>query len=299
MPASPSVALSPLETMQTNAQRVLSLAWTTDSSTFAAGIGGLQKQNLLIGNPAKGEWTLQIETHANQVSQVAWSSDSATLAFAEGGAGRQQFGLLDVATSTLDITIANSAITSMTWSPGEKMITLGGENGTIVLWKLETEEIETTLDGGNNPVTCVTWSPDGAKLATAVEGNVILWNQQEDVYKRLLTIQNAGDGVAWSPDGSMLVTGGKHSGIWSAETGELLLKLASSVTPAWSPDGTLIAVNAGKNVAVLDARTGDVLFTAEKHTRTIRSLAWSPNGAMIVSGDDDGLVMVWGVKIIE
>lgn len=307
-PLLPAVALSPLEIMQTDAQSILILAWAPDSSQFAAGTSSGRRAKTLIGNPMTGDWTLQIPIGTPSLKHVAWSPDGTILAVA-AGEGRHLFRLLDAATGTPLTIFPASSATCMAWSPDGQVLAVGVEEGDIVLWKppigeeeaeKETEEEDPIiLDGGNKRVKSVAWSPDGTRLAMTLNEDVILWGRGESMYKRLHTIQSAGEQVTWSPDGSMLVTAGKKSGVWNAETGDRLLELSVSILPAWSPDGAMIVTGMGKDVVVLDAKTGTVLFTAQKHARPVKSVAWSPDGTLIVSGDNGGLAIVWGVKIIN
>ncbi|MBN1312561.1 MAG: PD40 domain-containing protein [Anaerolineae bacterium] len=306
-----AIILSPLENMQTNSKQVLSLAWLADNSRFAVGTSRAEEHNLLVGNPMTGEWPLQITTSADRISSVAWSPDGSTLAaagsvasgsnlvYAESG-GNHTFNLLDVETGDFTMAVEGSSVTSIAWSPDGKMIALGTEDGDIVL--LESEETEgddeplPPLDGGNRPVDSVAWSPDGTKLAMVISKDVLLWSWDGASFKRLLVIQDAGDSVTWSPDGGMLATTGNRCGIWHTETGELLLRLNGITSLSWSPDSSMIVTDAGRNIAVLDARTGSVLVTTQGHNRSVSAVAWSPDGMMIVSGDEEGVVMVWGIR---
>lgn len=296
IPLSP-VVLSPLQSMQVENQWILSLAWAPDNSKFAAAIGGVHAI-IAVGDPITGKWVYQNPLDVSNVRQVAWSPDGAKLALAEGEGG-QMFSLLDAATGSPQTIFEESSASCVSWSPDGQMLAIGTDDGDIALWKPETDEIVSILDGGTNDIDSAAWSPDGKKIATAVAGDVIVWSWDGSEHKRLLTVQDAGEKVAWSPDGALLATEGRHGGIWNAETGERLLDLGDAILPAWASDSALIVTATGKDITVLDARTGTLLFTAQGHKRPIDTLAWSPDGALIVSGDGDGLVMVWGVKIIE
>ena len=101
--------------------------------------------------------------------------------------------------------------------------------------------------------------------------------------------------VAWSPDGTRIATG-SDDGVWvlDAVTGEDLFSLERGRevgSVAWSPDGTRIATGSDDGVWVLDAVTGEDLFSLERG-REVGSVAWSPDGTRIATGSDEG-VQVW------
>lgn len=66
-------------------------------------------------------------------------------------------------------------------------------------------------------------------------------------------------------------------------------------TVAWAPDGVRIATSNGlpANVEVQDVARHRTLLTYSGHTGPISSLAWSPDGASLVSASYDTTVQVW------
>ena len=102
--------------------------------------------------------------------------------------------------------------------------------------------------------------------------------------------------VAWSPDGTRIATG-SDDGVWvlDAVTGEDLFSLERGRevgSVAWSPDGTRIATGSDEGVQVWDAVTGKELLSLERG-REVWSVAWSPDGSRIVTGSTFDGVRVW------
>lgn len=67
---------------------------------------------------------------------------------------------------------------------------------------------------------------------------------------------------------------------------------------AWSLDGSKIAVSHDKSesiISILDVETGQTRFNLAGHTRSIRGLAWKPDGTELISGSDDGTVKRWNI----
>lgn len=75
---------------------------------------------------------------------------------------------------------------------------------------------------------------------------------------------------------------------------------------AISPDGTLIATaiftpdsavaRDRAMIQVRDFRTGEWLFNLRGHTGAIRSLAFTPDGAKLISASQDTTLLVWDVR---
>ena len=102
--------------------------------------------------------------------------------------------------------------------------------------------------------------------------------------------------VAWSPDSTRIATG-SDEGVWvlDAVTGEDLFSLERGRevgSVAWSPDSTRIVTGSDEGVQVWDAVTGKELLSLERG-REVWSVAWSPDGTRIVTGSTFDGVRVW------
>ena len=68
---------------------------------------------------------------------------------------------------------------------------------------------------------------------------------------------------------------------------------ASHAQVAVSPDGKLVASGEGKAIEVKDAATKRILMKMLGHTDKVTSLAYTPEGRMLISGSADKSVAVW------
>jgi WD40 repeat protein len=105
------------------------------------------------------------------------------------------------------------------------------------------------------------------------------------------------------PDGSLVFVGGEGgAALFDRNNGFRARALAvvpraNIVDAAFSPDGALVVGAGGKgdNVAhVWDVRTGAQVL-ALGHPGAVNSVAFSPNGELIATGDADGTARIWGV----
>lgn len=100
--------------------------------------------------------------------------------------------------------------------PRSHMLCLGGPDGRVHLWNLDTDTVE-VLTPEAGPVLAVAVSPDAKTLAVGTQNGVLkLFNlptrREIAVLKGHLTLVR---GIVFSPDGGVLVShGGDSSRIW-------------------------------------------------------------------------------------
>ncbi len=153
-------------------------------------------------------------------------------------------------------------------------------------------------------------SPDTTTLVTVGLDNTIKIRRTSDGIL-LRTIDNKGpysqvSALAMSPDGTKIVVGSMTSltdnslsnRIYRISDGALLLSWAVSNHTdalAWSPDGTKIAesILGSNDIHLRSATDGSILTTLTGHTSSVGPLAFSPDGARLVSGSNDFTVRLW------
>ena len=88
--------------------------------------------------------------------------------------------------------------------------------------------------------------------------------------------------------------------MWDVATGEMLLDMplhGGEVALEWSPDGTTLAVAGNEGVPyLLDAHSGEEVVNLVGHGSGVWSLAFSPDGSMLVSAAADGVLQFWGLS---
>jgi WD40 repeat protein len=159
------------------------------------------------------------------------------------------------------------------------------------------------------PIFAVAFSPDGRYLASAsVDQTVKLWDLGNGHEVRTYTgHDDSVRHVAFSPDGQAAASAGYGPSIriWDPATGKDRLTLKApgeDVTAlAWSRDGKYLLagyeVKPGKDSAALlvcfDAKTGEVKRSDGDFRGRVSSLAFSPDGAILAAGMEDGQVRLW------
>lgn len=109
-------------------------------------------------------------------------------------------------------------------------------------------------------------------------------------------------GVSWSPDGTRIAIALEHAvNIYDSATYELLLTIeAENITSPdvlWSPDAQTIAFGLSTgNIAFHDSLTGDERFTLPGTGTFTLAMAWSPDGRWFAAGRDNERVKLYDLQ---
>ncbi len=304
-------AASSAELLQGPAGRLTDVAWSPDGTQLAAsGADGTLWVWDSSGQKEARSWS----AHSGRVESVAWSPDGSRLV-SGGWDDRLRIWRLasDVEGKHPILVGHQDSVMSVAWSPDGARIASGSRDGTVRLWETSGRELA-VLQGHTDDVISVAWSPDGMQLVSVSNDETVrVWSvPQGQRAKARLVLEGHSSyvrSVAWSPDGTLLVSAGLDGTlrVWDAASGEALQVLEGHTEPvrdlAWSSDGALL-VSGGDDGALrvwsrsLQGAAGEVVDAGETrvfegHVKSVLTVAWSPDGTLLATGNKDGTVRVW------
>ena len=165
-------------------------------------------------------------------------------------------------------------------------------------WRLhDGRELDTLL--GVFGAQSVAFAPDGKTLA-AGGTNIITWEWPSGRELANIKIDPWATHLIFAPDGKTLVAA-TYTGVKVFEApGLRLLRRIGDEEPtalALSPDGKLLAWAARTTpIRLVDLTNGREVATLTGHTDVVQTLAFSPDGARLVSwSGNDNTIRAWGV----
>jgi len=254
------------------------------------------------------------------LGDMVWSPDGTRLAVNTQRPMRShpqdKIFILDVATGDLRLLLESNGIRDVEdWSPRGDEIAFSASLDLQGIWVVK-------VDGSGEPRFVddgfvAAWSPSGDEMAILgatrdpetdqwVPSIWILDLATGD--RRLVLNQDKSDGcsgLAWSPDGTRLaLVFSRTTGDTSHESDIFILNLTTgrlnrltdggyNLSPAWSPDGTLVAYDSfdAKGSHLMIARVGGEC-TVEAISHISSNPAWSPDGRQIAFALRDGIYVM-------
>jgi WD40 repeat protein len=241
-----------------------------------------------------------------QIFDLAYSGDGKLLALA----GYREVRLMDASTKQQVAVLGGhaSGVRAVAFSRDGRLLAAAGglpaRSGEVRIWDVADRKLLHILKGDSDCIYGVAFSPDGKTIATASYDKLVkLWDVATE--KEIRTYQDHIDAVyavAFTPDGQRLISGAadRTVKIWNVATGERLYTLSEPQdginTIAIDPSGKFLAAGGlDKSIRIwsLCETGGTLLHSQIAHEDAILRLAWSPDGAELLSSSADRTVKVF------
>lgn len=246
-------------TTKAHSQATAALAWSSSGTRL---LTGGADGTVRVWAPADSEQALMTIHATGPVNSVAWSPAGDLVAFADNsGLVRLANPLNGQITASMDM--HSGAVNGVDWYPDGKSLVCGSASGHVIVWNVSTHEETLLPSGPKRPVNTVAVSRNGNFIAVGlVSSDLYIWNARTGV--RLTTLSQSGGSlyaVAFSPDSQQVAAAGADTRvrIWKTDTFEVVTILPS------------------------------------EDTAPVRSLSWSSDGQMLVSGSEDGQLVLWNM----
>ncbi len=161
------------------------------------------------------------------------------------------------------------------------------------------------LEGHNDAVRSMNFSPNGKMIATASEDNTVrLWHINGRKMRKFTENNQVFRNIKFSPDNKIIaaISADNTIKIWGINGQELITfkgqdnqdNFMNSL--CFSPDGKIIAAPNQDNTVQLWSIEGRKIKTLKGHKFPIWSISCSSDGKKIVTADLAGFIMIWSVN---
>lgn len=222
------------------------------------------------------------------------------------GSTYDQVGIWDPATGApvfvLDQKDLDAFSTHLAASDDGKLVAYGGRDRSIRVVELETKKVLHTIpydvDGPDfQRYWRIHFAPDGKTLVADTAKTTRFWDLTTGKLTREIDGRTTG---IWTPDGAHTVVSGANLDSLSLVDAKTLKVVRDfgplphyAIRTAISPDGKRLAAALGYTIAFWDIETGQRLQRGPGHESTLAALAFSPDGAGLASGAEDGDALLW------
>jgi WD40 repeat protein len=308
------------ESTESHHDQTYCVVFSPDGRTLASGSAD---HAIVLWDPVTGKQRSRLDGHQGTVSSLAFSPDGKYLASACRW-NDQTVRLWDLATGK---ELRQYWVPSVptgdgggwgvgTWvafTANGRILAAGGTDHKLRLWDVATgkelfnEEIRglPALPKGNDAFKSfpfdVVFCGDGRVLAFSIENTIYISDVASG--QMLFRFDKNGLVLALSPDGKTLL---------ELSVGFVRLKEVASgrdigkmdlpegfAVAAFSTDGRMVAVSTGEanaTIHLFDVPTGKELLRLQGHKSYVASLAFSPDGSKLASGQWDSTALIWDVS---
>ncbi|KAH7919036.1 WD40 repeat-like protein [Leucogyrophana mollusca] len=244
--------------------------------------------------------------HDSSVGGIALSPNGRRIArgTAEGG-----LVIWDVLTREMVHEIKGDGVWRLAYSPDGRWIatTPSGNRGEIWLWDADTGRPDRVSLKCDNRVWCMAFSPNGSRIAAGLDDGsfqVVDIATGESVLGPIKGHTGWVLSIVYSPDERLLITASwdKSIRVWDSKTGvqvgKPILGHKSEVNCiSITTDGQRIAsVGWDGTIRVWNLETRLQVGDSFDARGPVFSVAFSPNGRYLISGENDGTVYLWDTE---
>lgn len=196
---------------------------------------------------------------------------------------------------------ANASVTAIEVDEQRGRMMVATASGRIMIADLETGRELHDFQAHQSRVMILAFDPVSGVLASgSADGEIAVWDQQDQLVSLWKTHQSQVWDLAFSPDGQRLFSASRDCtvGVFDLMAKKSLSPIRPGVQPvravSVSPDGQSLAIGGvSPEIILCDAITGEFQATLRGHADTVTDLEFSADGRSLLSVSLDGTLRRW------
>lgn len=190
-------------------------------------------------------------------------------------------------------------LTEVKYALDDRLLLLGSATGTVLSLDLASERLQTLEPSSRQPIVALSVSPDGALVASGLNGELRAWQMPDFKAMPLQSPEMPVTAMVFRKTNELSVLFGLADGRIATAAPKKKLTLRKSghrgIKAMTLQPGSGVLVTAGTEGKLVwyDLKADSQLGSAAEHRTEVPCLAWSPDGKWLVSGDWNGQLCVW------
>jgi len=295
-----------LQNLIGHTHEVISISFSLDSKKIAS---SSRDKSIKIWDTETGEELQNLLGHTEEITSISFSPDGKRLLSSSGDSGgnvqkdTNHLKLWDLTTGK-ELAILNNqkgSVYAATFSPDGKKIASGSWDNSIKIWNAETGKEFGTLMGHNNLVISLSFSPDGKKIASGCyDGIIKIWDEATSKeISRLIGLEKVSSRIFYFTEDSIISCDSfGRILIFDIATGDKVKTMSKN-----GPQINCLAFNKiakffargfdDGNIKLIKASDLSEYNTIRIHDSSLIDICYSPDGKLIASGDEKGIIKIW------
>ncbi len=261
--------------------------------------GGFTNNGIVIGSfgagPLEHPPTGKLLELTYGINAIAWKDGRLLV-------GRDDGRVVDVLRAEV-LTQHNTIVNTVAISPNNRFVASGDYRGGVRITPFQASDgpaiVTRTADGG--PVNSIAWNPRGDMFYSGgYDGCVRTWQSDGTCTSTFDAHHGPIKSLAWSASTGLLIAGSSDGSLsawnngqeaWRATTDDLVLVNAVACA---DEAGLVVSASRDLRVRIWDAATGALIETlGQGHRKSVKAVAVSSDGKLILTGSYDGTAIVW------
>lgn len=279
---------------------VFDLAFHPNSNILAS---ASQDKKVKVWDLSSGNELFDLSNHSAEVNAVAFSSDGSMLA---SGSSDGTLSFWGFPGARLLGSVSNvGKVQDISFSKDGKSILAANDQGQVVLVDVSSLTVTKRTQAHNGVVFSVV-AIDKTTFASGGEDKLVkIWNYNDSNPSfTISTHTNRISGLVASPDGKQLVSSSYDNlvRVWDPKSGKELSPLKDKTNDVrdlkfHAGTGNLFSVYQDGSLKIHNPKDGELVKNVAKaHSVRVNTVSFSPDGTIVATGAEDGLVKLWDVE---